>query len=409
MEASQDHGSVNKKWRRVAQLQAEGMGVKERADSSPDAPLSDWSTLSPAEAAERHRVLAEVRAKLVYNMSRAGTLYSIRHWLAGLVLGCLLARRYGVLRQCAWAALAAVVWTQRAPALLNEQPPGAPWCFPIAGSLGNIVQALKSITATSLTVARRCNFKSFSIAFPGGQRALVLMDVRDREYVLRDEWTKFTKNLPPPTPAPGFDELFYEFLGRGIFVIDGAEWREARKVASHMFSFGALRDQMQQVFHRHGMLLVDALGDMADARRGPFDLQDVFQALTFDAICELAFGESPDALAQSLAGKKAPFLVSFDRVQTVLAMRGVQPPVLWKTKRFFNLLDERDAATHVAACKTYVGDIIRRRRQAVDCDERKDLLSLYMQQYAIFLLYGATHTSTDKNALLLYIAAKSLV
>jgi len=59
-------------------------------------------------------------------------------------------------------------------------------------------------------------------------------------------------------------------------------------------------------------------------------------------------------------------------------MRGIQPPFFWKAKRFFGILDEGAAAHHIAVCKDYVRDIIHRRRQSQDFEQRNDLLSLYI-------------------------------
>jgi cytochrome P450 len=368
--------SEPKKWRQVALLRAEGARARSDSDAYPDS-SGDWANLSDEEAKERQELFRQLRAKQEFKTTRLGTLYEARKWIAVIVLAFVAARRAGRVRETGAGLLLALAYSQRAPRLLNANPAGSLSHLPWFGCALNLTEALKSLAAYSLVAAKRADFASFNLAFPGGQRAVALMDVRDRTYVLRDNWQSFTKNLPGS--AGGFDEMLFELLGRGIFTVDGAEWRDARKVASAMFSFGSLREQMQVVFSSHGEQLADALEHMTDR---PFDLQDVFQSLTFDAICELAFGETPDALSESLRGHKPAFLVSFDILQATLAMRGIQPPFFWKLKRFFNVLDEGRARQHVAVCKAYVKDIIDRRRASKDVDARKDLLSLYLAHAA---------------------------
>lgn len=43
-----------------------------------------------------------------------------------------------------------------------------------------------------------------------------------------------------------FTDVFEEFLGHGIFVVDGEQWRQQRKTASFMFSHAKLTQYMYQ-------------------------------------------------------------------------------------------------------------------------------------------------------------------
>jgi cytochrome P450 len=70
-----------------------------------------------------------------------------------------------------------------------------------------------------------------------------------------------------------------------LVAVDGEEWANHRKAASSMFSNNSLRSGMESVFVRHAEDLADAL--KAKAGTGEVvDLQNIFQAFTFDTVSE---------------------------------------------------------------------------------------------------------------------------
>jgi len=60
------------------------------------------------------------------------------------------------------------------------------------------------------------------------------------EYVLKTAFDNFVK-------GPRFLANFDEFLGKGIFVVDGEEWKTQRKIASHLFKTKTLKTAMEEV------------------------------------------------------------------------------------------------------------------------------------------------------------------
>ena len=92
-------------------------------------------------------------------------------------------------------------------------------------------------------------------------------------------------------------------MGSGIFAVDGEEWATHRKVASHLFSAKALQSKMEGVFVKHGLALNDILKEKA-ASGEVFDLQFLFTSLTFDTMCEIAFGKDSGALQDAAEGNK---------------------------------------------------------------------------------------------------------
>ena len=60
------------------------------------------------------------------------------------------------------------------------------------------------------------------------------------EYILKTAFGNFVK-------GPRFFDNFEEFLGRGIFAVDGEEWKTQRKIASHLFKTKNLKTAMAEV------------------------------------------------------------------------------------------------------------------------------------------------------------------
>lgn len=115
------------------------------------------------------------------------------------------------------------------------------------------------------------------------------------EYTLKTNFQNYEKGKL-------FREIFYDFLGEGIFNSDGVNWKQQRyflslieirrATASHLFSIHELK-AMVQVFHRHGESVLEYL----NAHEGQtIDAQDLFQRYTLDSFGEIALGENLDSL-----------------------------------------------------------------------------------------------------------------
>lgn len=63
-----------------------------------------------------------------------------------------------------------------------------------------------------------------------------------------------------------------ELFGEGIFVADGENWKEQRRVASYEFSTATLRDYSTKVFREYALRLVSLLAQKAKDGEA-FDMQ----------------------------------------------------------------------------------------------------------------------------------------
>jgi cytochrome P450 len=271
------------------------------------------------------------------------------------------------------------VYRNRAPKIVNKKSmisKNGPKHYPI---LGCVIEtgppALDSFVKYIIKLSKITDFSSSEFASFGSIRGLVLHDERDRKYLLKDNFSNYVKNLPG---IVGFQEIFSELMGRGIFAVDSEEWKVHRKISSHMFSTRSLNEHMKNVFIRHSIKLVNVLNNNKGKQ---LDLQEVFQAFTFDTICEIAFGHSSDSLVSLFENKKRDqFLISFDRAQQITASRLIGPPFIWYISKFFKLGKERELTKHIEYINEYVNNIIngRKAEESTKLEDQKDLLSLYI-------------------------------
>ena len=144
-----------------------------------------------------------------------------------------------------------------------------------------------------------------------------------------------------PKGAP-FSAILADFLGRGIFNVDGDAWLFQRKLAAAELASPALRAYAASVVASElRSRLVPLLHSAADSDDASvvLDLQDVFRRFAFDCICKISFGLDPGCLELSMP--VSAFVDAFDAASTLSARRAVAPmQVVWKLKRLFKVGDE---------------------------------------------------------------------
>lgn len=136
---------------------------------------------------------------------------------------------------------------------------------------------------------------------------------------------------------------------------------------------------MEKSFTSHGQKLVELLVPKA-ASSEVLDFQDVMANLTFETICDIAFGVDPGSMdAGLIEGKKIDFLVRFDRVQQNSVQRFILPDPVWRIMRYLNIGHQRELREDAKALTEYVANIVSKRRESGEAETADDLLSMYIR------------------------------
>lgn len=168
-------------------------------------------------------------------------------------------------------------------------------------------------------------------------------------------------------------EITKELFGNGIFGSNGEAWRSQRKAASHMFTANLMKGLITTSCQSHLDILLRLFENSCRNKR-PIDAHDMFLRFTMDTFMTIAFGEDENSL---MADSKPKFALAFDRVQTLLLQRFLNPA--WRLMRIFELGFEGKIAADVRTLNEKAHAIIKSRRS--DKTE-KDLIGCFLAQAA---------------------------
>ncbi|CAA2966148.1 cytochrome P450 94C1-like [Olea europaea var. sylvestris] len=190
------------------------------------------------------------------------------------------------------------------------------------------------------------------------------------EYMLKTRFDNYPKGKT-------FSSILGDLLGRGIFNVDGHLWKFQRKMAClELGSLSAKSYAFETVVSEIRSRLIPLLSSVAAKENGVLDLQDVFQRFSFDSICKFSFGQDPGCLKLSLPVSE--FAVAFDLASKLSADRALMvSPLIWKTKRFFNLGTEKKLKEAIKSVNILAEELIKHKRN-MDVSSHEDLLSRFM-------------------------------
>ncbi|BFG27111.1 hypothetical protein CerSpe_133840 [Prunus speciosa] len=205
----------------------------------------------------------------------------------------------------------------------------------------------------------------------GARRTVVTANPESVEYMLKTNFNNFPKGKP-------FTEILGDFLGCGIFNVDGELWRTQRKLASHEFSTKSLREYIMNTLEEEvekGLLpLMESLAMTAQV----VDLQELLRRFGFNVICKVFLGVDRCCLDPSLPSP--PLARAFDTASDICARRAAAPMfIIWKIKRWLGVGSEQRLRAAVEEVHAYVMNVIENRKKKMEegvADTRQeDLLS----------------------------------
>lgn len=198
-------------------------------------------------------------------------------------------------------------------------------------------------------------------------RNTITANCENLEYILKTNFENYPKGKP-------FSSILGDFLGRGIFNVDGELWKFQKKMASLELNKNSIRSFAFEVvnneIHHRLIPLLKNQNEVA------LDLQDVFKRFSFDSICRFSFGLDPMCLEKSLP--MSDFALSFDLASKLSAERAmVVSPLIWKIKRFFNMGSEKELKKSINIINMLAKVVINQKRK-MGFSNHQDLLSRFM-------------------------------
>eukprot|EP01018_Ginkgo_biloba_P035896 Gb_13770 [translate_table: standard] len=255
----------------------------------------------------------------------------------------------------------------------SKKPYKGPTLYPIVGILFVFLRNRNRLLEWITEVLSKTPSNTFTVKRPGGFRGIMTANPSNLEHFLKTNFENYPK-------GERFRFLLQDFLGSGIFNVDGELWKMQRKVASHEFNTKSLRNFVMETVQweiRNRLMVV--LWNACE-RGESLDLQDILQRFAFDNICRVAFGVDPGCLHPSLP--TSPFAQAFDDATDISAGRfRYSFPFMWRMKRMLNLSSEKRLREAINVVNEFATEIIRSRRRELSAHEgtvREDLLSRFM-------------------------------
>ncbi|KAK8641360.1 hypothetical protein V6N13_010771 [Hibiscus sabdariffa] len=189
------------------------------------------------------------------------------------------------------------------------------------------------------------------------------------EHILKTRFENYPKGKP-------FAAILGDFLGKGIFNVDGDSWKFQRKMASLELGRTSIRRHAFDIVNSEIQSRLLPLLSLVSGEQRVLDLQDVFRRLSFDNICKFSFGLDPGCLELSLPVSE--FAEAFDLASQLSAQRALaSSPLIWKLKRALNLGTEKRLKQAIKTVDALVQEMINQRRDKCFSDSN-GLLSRFM-------------------------------
>ncbi|KAG1360544.1 cytochrome P450 704C1-like [Cocos nucifera] len=242
---------------------------------------------------------------------------------------------------------------------------------PVTGSIFHQLYYFSTVHDYHTDLAAR--FKTFRLFAPT-HSLIYTVDPAVVEYILRTNYANYGKGSYN-------HENLKDFLGDGIFAVDGEKWRHQRKLASYEFSTKNLRDFSSDVFRSNAARLSLIISKAANSNQA-MDIQDLFMRSTLDSIFKVGFGDDLDTLS-GLSEEGNSFAKAFDDSSDLILWRYVD--IFWKIKRFLGIGSEAELKKNIRVIDGFAYKLIHRKTQSMseqqnDTMKKEDILSRFLAE-----------------------------
>ncbi|XP_024974969.1 cytochrome P450 94B3-like [Cynara cardunculus var. scolymus] len=199
-------------------------------------------------------------------------------------------------------------------------------------------------------------------------KTILTANPQNVEYILKTNFINFPKGKP-------FTDVLQDFLGTGIFNVDGDLWLTQRKLASHQFTSRSLKQHVKTTIVQAVKTKLFPLLDSLAASDTAVDFQEVLRRLGFDIVCKLSLGFDPCCLGdQHSFSHQVPILKAFDTAAAIVAKRAATPiSAVWKLKKFLGIGSEKVLKDSVLEIHAYITEIVDERKKIIINSEENEL------------------------------------
>ncbi|PWA98772.1 cytochrome P450 [Artemisia annua] len=121
---------------------------------------------------------------------------------------------------------------------LREPTTGSPPSYAVIGCLISFYQNRHRLLSWYTDLLSSSPTQTNVIHRLGARKTIVTANPQNVEYILKTNFVNFPKGKP-------FTEILNDFLGCGIFNVDGDLWHAQRKLASHQFTSRSLKEHVE--------------------------------------------------------------------------------------------------------------------------------------------------------------------
>ncbi|KAL3526292.1 hypothetical protein ACH5RR_010948 [Cinchona calisaya] len=258
---------------------------------------------------------------------------------------------------------------RRAPRIRRHGPPS----HPVLGSLISFYKNRHRLLDWYTDLLSHSPTQTIVVSRFGATTTVVTANPQNVEYILKTNFSNFPKGRP-------FTQILGDFLGNGIFNVDGDVWQTQRTLANHVFNAKSFREYFMKVLKEEiNNKLLPIMESLAQEQE--VDLQDLLRRLGFDVICKATLGVDPCALNCYAGHPDVSLMEAFDRASEISAKRGAaQLSVTWKAKRLLGIGSEKILKDSIQKIHAFVTNAVRDKTDPIVSrrplfDDEEDLLS----------------------------------
>ncbi|KAE8685535.1 Cytochrome P450 94A2 [Hibiscus syriacus] len=209
----------------------------------------------------------------------------------------------------------------------------SPKYYPIIGSSLALKSHEEDRVQWTTLILQNSPSATFTFHLLFGGRHIFTANPANVQHILKTQFSNYQK-------GPSSYSVLFDFLGNGIFNVDGESWKFQRQVSSHEFNTKSLRKFIQNVVDTElNGCLIPMFSDAA-VDKNALDLQEILQRFAFDNVCKIAFGFDPACLSPSLPS--AEFAEAFEEATKISSIRfRALFSISWKIMRFFDVGSEK--------------------------------------------------------------------